>query len=158
MFVPCWTRYLLTPYILMFVSVFLAMNLTLFVGRLCCKNPLQLSPNVPLRPFFCITCVNVKQVVRVMWRPSLTHIHLMAAMWPWMNEWIYFMENPQDKKGQKTTYTCPHTAEHIYRPSNLTHTVVKRQTFSSSIQLTYVQCFFCDGMSRYGVPENLTTG
>ena len=48
------------------------------------------------------------------------------------------MENPQDKKGQKTTYTCPHTAEHIYRPSNLTHTVVKRQTFSSSVQLTYV--------------------
>jgi len=22
------------------------------------------------------------------------------------------MENPQDKKGHKTTYTCPHTAEH----------------------------------------------
>ena len=37
---------------------------------------------------------------------------------------------------------CPHTAEHNntskYRPGNLTHTVVKRQTFSSSIQLTYV--------------------
>jgi len=48
------------------VSFLLAMNLTLFVGHLCCKNPLQLSPNVPLRPFFCITCVNVKQVVRVM--------------------------------------------------------------------------------------------
>ena len=28
----------------------------------------------------------------------------------WMNEWIYLMENPQDKKGHKTTYTCPHTA------------------------------------------------
>ena len=39
------------------------------------------------------------------------------------------MENPQDKKGHKTTYTCPHTAKGKYRPSNLTHTVVKRQTF-----------------------------
>jgi len=28
----------------------------------------------------------------------------------WINEWIYLMENPQDKKGHKTTYTCPHTA------------------------------------------------
>ena len=27
-----------------------------------------------------------------------------------MNE--YLMENPQDKKGHKTTYTCPHTAKH----------------------------------------------
>jgi len=24
-----------------------------------------------------------------------------------VNEWIYLMENPQDKKGHKTTYTCP---------------------------------------------------
>ena len=24
------------------------------------------------------------------------------------------MENPQDKKGHKTTCTCPQTAEHIY--------------------------------------------
>ena len=31
----------------------------------------------------------------------------------WMNEWIYLVENPQDKKGHKTTYTCPHTVEHI---------------------------------------------
>jgi len=23
---------------------------------------------------------------------------------------------------------------------------------------TYTQCLFCDGTSRYGVPENLTTG
>ena len=58
-----------------------------------------------------------------------------------MNE--YLMENPQDKKGHKTTYTCPHTAKRIYRyivyrTINLTHTVVKRQTFSSSMQLTYV--------------------
>jgi len=27
---------------------------------------------------------------------------------------LYLMENPQDKEGRKTTYTCPHTAEHIY--------------------------------------------
>ena len=33
----------------------------------------------------------------------------------WMSEWIYLMENLQDKKGHKTTYTCPHTAERIYR-------------------------------------------
>ena len=25
------------------------------------------------------------------------------------------MENPQDKKGHNTTYTCPHTAKRIYR-------------------------------------------
>jgi len=35
-----------------------------------------------------------------------------------MNEWIewmneYLTENPQDKKGHETTYSCPHTAEHI---------------------------------------------
>jgi len=40
-------------------------------------------------------------------------VHTIVAVW--MNEWIYLMENPQDKKGHKTTYTCPHTAEHIYR-------------------------------------------
>jgi len=33
-----------------------------------------------------------------------------------MNEWIYLMENPQDKKGHKTIYTCPHTAGK-YRPN-----------------------------------------
>jgi len=29
--------------------------------------------------------------------------HILA----WMNEWIYLIEKPQDKKGHKTTYTCP---------------------------------------------------
>jgi len=27
-----------------------------------------------------------------------------------MNECMYLMENPQDKKGHKTIYTCPRTA------------------------------------------------
>jgi len=27
-----------------------------------------------------------------------------------------------------------------------------------SLTMGCVQCFFCEGTSRYGVPENLTTG
>ena len=33
-------------------------------------------------------------------------VPLAPAVDVWMNEWINLMENPQDKKGHKTTYTC----------------------------------------------------
>ena len=51
------------------------------------------------------------------------------------------MENPQDKKGHKTICTCTHTVENMpstYRPSNSTHTVVKRQTFRSSVVVNVI--------------------
>ena len=35
-----------------------------------------------------------------------------------MNGWIYLMENRQDKKDHQTTYTWPHTAEHIHRSNS----------------------------------------
>ena len=36
-----------------------------------------------------------------------------------MNEWIYLMENPQDKKGHKTTYTCEVFDKKVVSKSNL---------------------------------------
>jgi len=31
-------------------------------------------------------------------------------------------------------------------------------TISGGVSVSHTRCFFCDGMSQYGVPENLTTG
>ena len=40
-----------------------------------------------------------------------------------------------------------------------THTHEKlQQSLEDATTETQKQCFFCDGTSRYGVPENLTTG
>ena len=54
------------------------------------------------------------------------------------------MEYPRDKKGRKTTCTCPRTVEHIYTgthgPSNSTQTVVKRNSNSSDAVSGWQYC------------------
>ena len=44
----------------------------------------------------------------------LPFVLAISYRYEWMNnEWIYLMEKPQDKKGHKTTYTCPHSEHYV---------------------------------------------
>ena len=66
------------------------------------------------------------------------------------------MENAQDKKGHKTTYTCPHTAEHIISIiiiiiSNIRHIIYfPKHSTCKALSLNAVHC-----MRKYHTRETV---